>query len=54
MSQREVCSKKRYPTARSAKRVLHDLQRRRHGEERVYQCETCKHWHLTSQLRGWR
>ena len=48
------CTKQGYPTPEAALRAMHVIQVKlasRGGKVpvRVYRCESCKSWHLTSQ-----
>jgi hypothetical protein len=44
--------KVRYWDKLGAKIELAKVQHEDHGERRVYRCEFCRGWHLTSQARG--
>ncbi len=48
-----MCTKTEYPTYRQAARELHRIRRRAKAEcpKRVYFCQHCKQFHLTSKLR---
>lgn len=43
--------KVRYRDKLGAKIELAKVQHEDHGERRVYRCEFCRGWHLTSQSR---
>jgi hypothetical protein len=54
MTESHHCLKKRYANEHSARNKLHQLRikrRKQHKtktEQRAYQCQLCRAWHLTS------
>lgn len=49
-----MCSRVRYVSENSARKALKSCRRmarrmKRRREQRVYRCDVCKGWHLTSE-----
>lgn len=51
MELNQICKKRCYPNKKSAETVLNYVrgQKRKKMAQRIYRCEKCKGWHITSK-----